>query len=186
VRLEEVPAPVGLVRVRVVDPWARVTRLERHERRDGGEWQVKDMDRSGALASFPLVLSRGGTVEWYVVARGANGEPVAHLGDAQRPHSVSTAKVDVVAREEDSTRGRRFAGWALVGAALVAAGVATALEVNGWNLRQAARDPSRPPGDWADTARAAEASGQAQMGAALGLFIGAGVAGAWGAGVLAW
>lgn len=186
VRLEEVPAPVGLVRVRVVDPWARVTRLERHERRDGGDWQVQDVDRDGPLASFPLVLSQGGTVDWYVVARDADGLLVAHLGDAQRPHSVSTAKVDAVARAEDSSRGRRIAGWVLVGAAVVAAGVATGLEVNGWNQRQAARDASQPPGDWADTARAAEASGQAQMGAALGLFVGAGVVGALGAGVLAW
>lgn len=186
VRLEDAPAPVGLVRVRVVDPWSRVQRLERHERRDGGAWTVQDVERQGALASFPLVLSRGGTVDWYVVARDADGAMVAHLGDAERPRSVSTAKVDAVARTEAATPTRRWVGWALVGVAVVSAGVATGLQVNGWNQRQAARDASQPPGDWADTARAAEASGVAQTTTATGLFIGAGLLGLAGAGVLAW
>ena len=47
-------------------------------------------------------------------------------------------------------------------------------------------DNSRPPGDWSDTARAAQASAVSDATVATGLFVGAGVAGAAGVVLFAW
>lgn len=187
VRVEEVPAPAGFVRVRVADPWGRVTRVVRHQRRDGGPWQAADVERDGAHATFPLVVAAGGAVDWYLEALGDAGAVVGGVASASAPRVVEALKVQAVPRTAPApSRARTWVGWTLVGLAAVSAGVATGLQVSGWNQRQVARDASRPPGDWADTARAAEASGVAQTTTATALFVSGGVLGAAGVGVLAW
>lgn len=184
VRLEEVEATVGRAAFRLVDPWHLVSSVQLSQRLDGGPWQTSTLSAQGVDYSFPVVVNAGSTLEWYLEALGRE-TVLARSADAQVPHVVSVPAL-VVAPVVIKSTVRPVLGWVLVGAAVVAAGVGTGLQVNGWSMRLAARDASQPPGDWADTAQAAEKTGRSQTTWATGLFIGAGVLGLAGTGVLAW
>lgn len=181
VRLEEAPSPAGHVQLVLVDPWKRVKWLMRSERRDGGEWREVESE-----TSFPLQVTRGGVLEWYVEARGEGGAVVAQVANAASPRRVEAQRIDQSATElPREANPRRAVGFVVMGVAVAAASVATGLAVNGWKLRQDARDPSRAPGDSAASARAAELDGVTQQTVSTGLFIGAGLTLGTGI-VLAW
>lgn len=180
VRVEELPSPAGRVQLRVIDPWQRVTGLVRFERRDGGAWRELKSE-----AVFPLQVAQGGVLEWYVEAR-ADERVVARVATVESPRRVEAPRIEQSATTlAADTSPRRVAGIIVIGAAIVAGGFATGLAVNGAKLRQDARDSTRPPGDFADTARAAEAEGVTQQTVGTGLFIGAGLTLGTGV-VLAW
>lgn len=187
VQLERLRAPAGRVTVKLVDPWHRARLVQRHERRGAGGWVELPLELNAGLGSFDAVVPAGATLEWYVEVRGAEQELLAHLGTADEPQVVAGLPVEVVAvLDQPVATGRRSVGWVLVGAAAVAVAVATGLQINGWNLRTAARDPSRPPGEWADTAQRAETEGVRQTTWATSLFVGAGVGVGLGVGLVTW
>lgn len=187
VALEEQSAPVGRVLLKLVDPWSRVSKVEIRARRDAGAWMTQTFEQSGTELSFPVVVPVGSVFEWFAVARSESGAVVADVGSAAKPRRIENLRVDVrPGTAPEVTRPTRIAGWITVGVAVAAAGVGAGLQANSWSLRSAARDPSRPPGDWADTALKAEADGLAQARWARGLFISAGAAGAVGLALLVW
>jgi hypothetical protein len=186
-QLERLRAPAGRVVFKVIDPWHRAQVVRLHQRRAGGSWGDLPLAPNGGLASFELVAPPGGTIEWYVDVRGADGQVLAHLGTADEPHLVSALRAEVIAvAEKPASTLRPTIGWSMLGIAAVAGAVATGLQVSGWSLRSAARDASKPPGDWVDTAQRAEADGVRHTNWATALFIGAGVGAGVGVGLVAW
>jgi hypothetical protein len=138
------------------------------------------------------VVARGTKLEWYVEARGADDAVKWSLASRAEPRVENVPLIDAQPKTVEApvappptTPARRVVGFVLAGSAVLAAGLASGLQVAGFNLRQSARDRLRPPGDYAFTARQAEHDGIAQQTWALGLFIGAGVTLAVGL-VLAW
>jgi hypothetical protein len=186
VRLEVVSAPAGRVAVRVLDPWKQVHEVRRSSRVDGGAWRDQPCEGNGELVGFPVALATGSTLEWFARALDATGAVLTTLGSADAPLAVRTARPEMIARALPPVRWQRPAGWSLLGAGLLAAAAGAVLQVTGWALRVAARDPSKPPGNFTDSALAAEHTGQQQLSMALGLFIGGGVAVGGGGALLAW
>lgn len=192
VRLEEKPSARGSITVRLVDPWQQVERVVLIARRNEGEWESSVLESSTREYVFPLVVAMGGQLEWYVEARGGDDVVKWSLASRDEPR---VEKVPLIEAQPTTVgpqpvappgmSGRRVAGFILAGTAVVAAGIASGLQVGSYNLRVAARDRLRPPGDFAFTAQQAEADGLAQQSWAVGLFIGAGVSLALGL-VLAW
>ncbi len=183
--LAAIPAPAGRAALKVVDPWRRVREVHRFERVDGGSWRDSLCVIEGDTVSFAVAVAAGSTLEWYAEARGDDAV-LAHLGTEAAPQVVTTMKFEVFPQPLPPRRWQRPVAWVLVGVALAAAAVGAVLQVNGWGLRRAARDPSKPPGDWYDTALAAEREGQRQATVALGLFLGAGAVGIGGGIFFAW
>lgn len=186
VRLEEQPSPAGWAALTLIDPWKQVRAVTLFERRDGGQWRETVLTESQGHV-FRIALTVTGQLEWYVEARGEAGA-VAHVATRAEPRLLKVAAAVpavVIAPAPKTSQGARVAGFVVLGLGLALGAVATGLEVGGWNLRQAARDRSRAPGDFADTARTAERDGVTQQTWATGLFIGAGATAATGV-VLAW
>lgn len=192
VRLEEKPSPAGFAAFTLIDPWSQVRAVTLFERRDGGEWTETVLtEESSHTWRFPLRVT--GQLEWYVEAHGETAM-VAHVGSREAPRVLKVVQppVAVIVPEpvpvlvpKKKGQGVRVAGFVVLGAGVVLGAIATGLALGGTDLRAAARDRSRAPGDFADTARAAEREGQAQQTWATGLFIGAGATVATGV-VLAW
>lgn len=194
VRLEERVSARGSVLVRLIDPWRQVARVVLVQRRNEGEWESSVLDGKRNEFVFPLVVALGGQLEWYVEARGADDEVKWSLASRAEPRVEKVPLIDAqpstltaapVVAPPVNMPGRRVAGFVLAGAAVLTLGIASGLQVAGFNLRQAARDRLRPPGDFAFTALQAEADGIAQQTWALGLMIGAGLTLTLGV-VLAW
>jgi hypothetical protein len=188
VLLESRPAAPGRGVVALVDPWKLVEAVAVARRLDGGPWELETLEPAATLG-FALVAPAGARLEWYVEARRRDGSSTS-LGSAVEPRLALGPELFVTAPPEvttaaDSTPPRRVAGIVVLVASVVAASFAAGLHINGWNQRLAARDRTRPPGDYADTALAAERDGATQQAWGTGLFIGAGVGAAAGV-VLAW
>lgn len=198
VQLQPISVDGERVRVKLLDPWAQTTEVVLLVR--GSEPAFRDVrmqvEPPGYLASLP----EKGRIEYYVEAR--NGAVVlARFGTAADPMVRPAAAVSLTPVEKptsttvptavtstiDSGKGvRRTVGFIGLGLALASAGVATWLAISGHQLRLAARDESKPPGDFAATAIQAEKDGTLRQSWAIGLFIGAGVSAAGGALALAW
>lgn len=193
VRLEERPSARGSVTVRLIDPWHEVIRVVLVQRRNGGEWESSVLDGKRRQFVFPLVVAMGGQLEWYVEARGVDDFVKWSLATKDEPRVEKVPLIDAQPKTVTEPPkpppqvmpGRRIAGFILAGAAVVTAGIASGLQVAGFNLRQSARDRLRPPGDYAFTALQAEQDGMSQQSWALGMFIGAGLTLTLGL-VLAW
>lgn len=174
VRIQELPASAGLVKLVLIDPWSQIHTVTLFERHNHGTWLARDLDTDSQL-SFSLQPRAGGQVEWYVEAR-SEAKIVARVGSAEAPHIISVPQLEVVPQPDSSApKLRRGAGLVTLGLGVVAAAVAAGLHIGGWNLRQAARDASRPPGDSAETARAAEVQGQQLQVWGTGCIVGAGL-----------
>lgn len=189
VRLEQKPSPAGWAALGLIDPWSQVRAVKLFERRDGAEWgETVLTEETGHSFRFPLVVSGDGQLEWYVEATGETGV-VARVGTRAEPRVLKVLRQDPVSIvtpvAPKTGNGVRVAGFVVIGVSVLLAGVATGFAVSGTNLRQAARDPSRAPGDFADSARVAEREGQTRQTWATGLFIGAGATAATGV-VLVW
>lgn len=190
VKLTEAPAPVGRAQLELVDPWKKVSRVVLHQRRDAGEWAEQPLDGTKGHLSFPLVVTVGSQLEWFVEALDAEDRVVSAVGSREAPKQIRVPRVDQEAQTVSeapapSGNAKRVLGLVGLGLGVALAAVATGLQVGSWNLRLAARDRSRPPGDFAATALEAERSALTQQDWAIGLFIGGGVS--LGAGlVLVW
>ncbi len=189
VRLEQKAAPSGFAAFTLIDPWNQVREVVLFERRDSGAWSETDLtEEAGHAYRFPVSLAGEEQLEWYVEARAETGV-AAHVATRENPRVLKIARQEPIAviapPPPKMMPASRVAGIVVLGLGLAAGAVATGLAISGSNLRQAARDPSRAPGDFADTARMAEGEGQQQQTWATGLFIGAGASVALGV-VLVW
>lgn len=191
VRLEERDAPIGILRVALVDPWKSVSTIVLRSRAQD-QWVDLPLKKDGDVWGFSRPDSRT-RLEWYVEARNANGQPVAHLAtaalprvwDALEPLPVTPPKPQLSTVAPSPQHPTRLAGFVTLGVGVALAAVATGLQVSGVGKRQAARNPNQPPGDYAATALAAENAGISEQRWSAGLFGGAGLCLAVGV-ALAW
>ena len=184
--LRELPSPAGTVRVEVLDPFRRAAQLEVFVRPANAD----------AFTSLTMLLVPGvnvvplgdaARVQWYAQARDATGATLASLHSAQAPGvSVSlalTAEAPVVQTEAPRLAPTRIGAIVTAVVSVLAIGGTVALSQVAVASERQALDASRPPGDWADTARATHERANREASAAWGLGIGAAVSLA-GAGVL--
>ena len=188
VTLVEETAPPGRVRARVVDPFKRVSFILLMVRTGEGPWEANEVTLEGRVLDVPTPLSPTETVSWYVQAKGPEGVVLATLGSADTPRIVERARIITppVEPPADTMAPTKVAGVVVGVIALVAAGVGTGLQLSAQSLERAARDRSRPPGDWADTARATHGQAVAQAEWSIGLFAAGGVAAVSAAVLFAW
>ncbi|MDX2009429.1 MAG: tetratricopeptide repeat protein [Myxococcaceae bacterium] len=173
----EVSAPPGRVRAQVVDPYRKVTRAVLFERRGDGAWGETPLTVSARTLDFPLPRAAGVPVQWYAQLVDGGGEVLCAVGSRQAPRVVEVNGLPPpLPPPAPGLRGTTVAALVFGGAAVVAAGVGLGLQVSSLSLERAARDSTRPPGDWADTARDAHRQALEQSGLATGFFIGAGAA----------
>jgi hypothetical protein len=177
VSLVEVTGPPGRVRAQVVDPYKKVARAVLHERRADAAWTDTVLPFSRRTLDFPLPLAAGSPVQWYVQLEDEAGAGLASLGSLDSPRLVEVnALPSPVAPAPSGLRGTTVAAIVVGVVALIAAGGGLGLQVDSLSLERAARDSTRPPGDWADTARSAHAQAVQQGVLATGFFTGAGAA----------
>lgn len=189
VTLVEEAAPPGRVRARVVDPFKRVSFILLMVRTGEGPWEATEVTLDGRVLDVPTPVSPSDTVSWYVQAKGLEGAVVATLGSADAPRIVERARLATPPTElpsDDAMAPTKVAGVVAGVVALVAAGVATGLQLSAQSLERAARDRSRAPGDWADTARATHGQAVDQAQWSIGLFATGGVAAVSAAVLFAW
>lgn len=184
VQLVELPAAPGFVRLELRDPWHRVARVT-FETRVAGQpaSETRGRERVLRFASPEQVPS-----PWWAAALAEDGTTLARVGTTQSPREVPAANamaVDASASKPQSAP-RHLAAWVASAATVALAGAGTYFALHGASLDAAARDRSAPPGDWADTARAAHASAQQSVnlafvcgGAAVATGVFAGVAFTW-------
>lgn len=189
VRLDPKASPPGYAALTLIDPWNQVRAVTLFERRDSGEWtQTVLTQEAGHAYRIALSVTGEEQLEWYVEAS-TQTAVAARVASRENPRVLKIARQEplaVVAPPLPKVMpGSRVAGLVVLGLGVACGAVATGLAMGGANLRQAARDPSRAPGDFADTARIAEGEGQRQQTWATGLFIGAGASVAIGV-VLVW
>jgi hypothetical protein len=181
------PAGPGEALVKVVDPYHRSAVLMFRTRRDGGAWEDRPMGLDGAAARLPLEVEPGHTLDWYAEARDSTGSALGSWGTAAEPqHVVGTGTVGPVLVESGTPRLKRAPAWIAVAVAVVAAGAGATLQAISLDEAKAAHDRTKPPGDFSDTARAAEARANTDAAVATGFFIGAGVAAGAGVVLFAW
>ncbi|HLL55512.1 MAG TPA: hypothetical protein VK447_18275 [Myxococcaceae bacterium] len=178
VQLVELPAPTGLARAELVDPWHRVDQLVRRYRPAGApEWQEQRLTPEQGL----VVIDFGQVgQQWYLEARAADGSVVAQLGSEQAPRRFETLTRDALpsaaapgVEKTEPPRWGRAGAWGAAGVAVLAGVAGGYLQATSIQSAQAARDEP-----WSDLARQHHARARAQAGWATGLFIGAGVSAA--------
>lgn len=180
VKLFESPAPVGRAQLELVDPWKKVTRVVLHQRRDEGQWAEQVLEGQRGRYSFPLVVAVGSQLEWFVEAVNGADLMVSSVGSVDAPKVIRVPRIEQEAQRQvepaaSAGSAKRVVGVVALGVGVALAAVATGLQVGSWNQRLAARDASRPPGDFAATALEAERSALVQQNWAIGLFIAGGV-----------
>ena len=178
-------APPGSVRLELKDPWARAARLLlRHRARANAPWSSEALPIGSPIVARAL---SDGLVEQQWEAELVDAEGTA-LVTARGKTSVSANELPMAspgpgAPASTAVQPRKLAAWIAGGVSILLAGTAIYFAQSAVQLSRAATDSSTPPGDWADTARAARGRANDQLSAALGLGIGAG-AGLASAGVL--
>lgn len=179
VSLVEEMAPPGRLRLRVVDPFRRVTAAELVLRRGDGPWETRALTIEKKVLDVISPTATADTVFWFIRVK-ADDATVASFGSEETPRvSERRKRPELPPEAEEAPHGlapTTVAGIVAGAVAIVAAGVATALQLNAQALDRAARDPSKPPGDWADTARAAHADAVTQANWSIGVFATGGVA----------
>lgn len=190
VKLEPRPSTPGTLEVKLVDPWRKVSAVvSRQKLASAASWDELVLEVVDGVVVAPLTVPAGERLEHYLEARDASGATLAQVGRPEAPltlEGVALERPPDGGEVEVASRWSRAPGWVLMGAAVVAAGVGVGLQASSMGRIERLRDTSQPPGDFADTARAEHgvATGEAQ--AALGCFIGAGLAGVAGVVVFAW
>lgn len=174
VKLSELPSPAGRAQLELVDPWKKVSRVVLHQRRDEDAWTEVRLEEG---LTFPLAASIGGQFQWFVEALDAHDAVLTSVGSRAAPREVRIPSVvqEATVTPAAPSQARRIIGYVGLGLGVALGAVATGLEVSAWNQRLAARDRTRPPGDYAATALEAEQRALTQQRWAVGLFIGAGV-----------
>ncbi len=191
VRLSPQAAREGQGVVRIVDPWRRVDAVIALRRVNGAEATEHAIAVKDGQATIELDVAPGKTLEWWLEARDVSGAVLAGFGSASSPqqYSVPVVATGHFAGGPDSPptpRVKRVPAWVALVLGIAAGSAGAVLQVRSGNSARAARDTTQPPGDWSDTARAAQASAITDATIAAGLFIGAGVAGTTGVVLFAW
>ncbi len=191
VRLTPEPARAGQAVLRLVDPWHRVDTLVQMRLLKGGAPVEIPIEVKEGQAVLELEAAPGTTLEWWLEARDVSGAVIAGFGSAQSPQQYSVPALETGPFSNGpqlppTPRLKRVSAWVAVAAA-VAAGVAgAALQARSSQRAHEAADKTQPPGDWSDTARAAQASAVSDATWAAGLFAGAGACGGVGVVLFAW
>lgn len=189
VSLVEESAPPGRVRARVVDPFKRVRRAELVTRTGAGPWVSEPLTVGDRLLDLPAPTAPGAEARaWYLRLVGDSDEVLATLASAEAPRTspARLVSVETSAPADGGLAPTKVAALVSAGLAVVAVGVGTGLQLNAQALDRAARDASRPPGDWADTARATHADAVAQARWSVGLLVTGGVAAASATALFLW
>jgi hypothetical protein len=187
VSLVEETAPPGRVRARVVDPFHRAARVELRVKTDGSQWRTERLELRDGAIDFSEPTSEAGPISWYVRVMGPNDAAVASLGSEESPRvRLRSVEVGFAAPTRQPPRPRLIAGIVTGIAALAMLAGATALQVNAQALDAASRDRSRPPGDWADTARATHARAVEQARWSFVLYVVGGMAAGVAVVLVAW
>ncbi len=185
-KLVRQPAGRGEARVKVIDPYHRVSRLTYVSRFDRGAWVTHTVAPSDGEVRLPLEVEAGHALDWYLEALDEQGAPLVSYGSAAQPQRVISAATGPELVRAETPRIRRAPAWVAVAVAVAAAGAGATLQAISIRQSLAAHDHTQPPGDWADTARAAQGRANTEAGWATGCFIGAGVAGAGAVVLFAW
>jgi hypothetical protein len=169
----------GVLTTTLVDPWRRVANVRAAVAADTEPLAPAEVLRveNRLEVQLPEALEQ---VRARLEVEDAQG---AVLATREETVAVSAPVSEVRAK---LPRWQRVLPWVLTGVALAAAGTATGLQLHSQALARAARDPSAPPGDFADTARGTNAQATTEARASIGLFVGAGVAGAVAVFAFAW
>lgn len=171
----------GVLTTALVDPWRKVASARAAVAADAGPLVPAQVLRVEDRLELELPEAQR-EVRARLQVEDAQGAVLA-----TREESLQvTSPLPALATRAPRSRWERALPWVLTGVAVAAAGVATGLQVHAQALAGAARDPSAPPGDFADTARAANAQATTQARASIGLFVGAGVVGAAAVVAFAW
>ncbi len=172
-------APPERVRAKLVDPWRQVATLRASV--NGAE---VPLTRDVSVVTFALQRDSAQSASWSLEALSADGKVLQQLsGEVPPLLLVSPVLPETVA---EVPRWQRPAPWVAVGIAVLASGVGAAMQISSMNHAAQARDASRPPGDFADTARQAQNQAVTEATVSTGLFIGAGLAGATSVVLFAW
>ncbi len=185
--LEALPGAPGALRVRVVDPHGLLRRLDLISRADASApWRRRALTVEGDVAQEALGAS--GATQWYVEALGDETYVLASIASADAPRQLLTDAASAPPKRPPTTADRlgRVGGWVAAGLGATALALALAFGVHGAALASAAKDSSRPPGDWADTARLANTSAADFSSAALVCLFGGLTAGALATVIFAW
>ncbi|MFT3840255.1 MAG: tetratricopeptide repeat protein [Myxococcaceae bacterium] len=181
------PAGPGEALVKVVDPYRRFAALVFQVRHDDGPWVSHNVAVEASVGRLALDVEPGHTLDWYAEVHDDSGAAVASWGSAAEPqHVVGTGSVGPVLVETGTPRLQRAPAWIAVAVAVAAAGAGAAFQVVSRNEARAAHDRTKPPGNFSDTARAAEGRAFTDAAVATGCFIGAGVAAGTGVVLFAW
>ncbi len=174
-------APPERVRARLVDPWRQVAALR--ARVNGAEVALT---RDASAVSFALPRERETSqgLTWSFEAMSPEGTVLTRLTGERPPLLLVSPQLPDVVTE--APRWKRPAPWVAVGLAVLASGVGAAMQVSSMNHAAQARDGSKPPGDFADTARQAHNQAVTEATISTGLFVGAGLAGATAVVLFAW
>lgn len=192
VSLVEESSPPGRVRVRLVDPFRRVSAAELVRREGDAAWTREQVAIKARIIDVAVPEASGAaTVAWYLRVTGPGDVVLATLGTAEAPRltpgrAIVEAATASAPAERSGLAPTKVAGLVAGAVAVVAAGAGTALQLSSQARARAAVDMSRPPGDWADTARAAHADAVVQARWSIGLFATGGVAAASAAVLLLW
>ncbi len=187
VSLVEETAPPGRVRARVVDPFHRAARVELRSKAAGPEWLTERLELRDGAIDFREPTGEAGQVSWYVRVIGADDAVVASLASEDSPRvRLRSVEVGGAAPTRPQWKASLIAGLVTGVTALAMVLGATVLQLNAQALDAASRDRSRPPGDWADTARATHAEAVAQARWSLVLYVAGGVAAGAAVVLVAW
>lgn len=183
VSLSPLLAPPMQLRAAVVDPWKRIARVWLMSQENGQKsWREQELLLVEHVVAFdfgPAPLAE----RWYLEARDTTGAPVARLGSPDQPFTLavhsSVPEEAVVARAatpasappSSASRARTTSAWVVAAVALAAVVGGAVLQVQSSRAATEARAE-----EWADSARARQASATTQASWAIGLFSTAGVA----------
>lgn len=183
----ELAAPAGRVRLRVIDPYHRVAEAALFFRNGDEAWRSTILAVRDGEVDFPAPpVPSSGTTAWYVVALDDSGARLGSWGSDAEPRLVEfTPRSPVATTQPSAVRGTTTAGIVVASLAVAATVTASILQLNSQALDRASRDPTMPPGDWADTARDAHSRAVSLAISAMVFFSVAGVAGVTSA-VLFW
>ncbi len=185
-KLVSLPSAPGEAQARLVNPYHRVVQLSFLVRLDGGPWERRAVAAEGGVVRLPLEVEPGHALDWYLEADDEQGSAVTGLGSATQPQHVAVPAGAAVVGAGPTPRLKRVPAWVAVAVAVAAAGAGAAFQSLSAREARDAHDATHPPGDWADTARAAQGRAVSDATWATGLFVSAGVAGATGVVLFAW
>lgn len=187
VSVVEERAPPGRVRMRLVDPFHRVARIELRTQTGEAGWVATEASVSDGVVDLPTPSPDREPVRWFVQVLDAQRQPLATLATEAEPRVVTKLATEPEPIAPDPRPKKFLLAGILTGiAALAVLAGATFFEVNSQALDRASRDRTRPPGDWADTARAAHGQAVSQANWALGLFIAGGLTSAAAVVMIVW